>query len=130
MHIKLHGVLTMAAAGVIATGCSTAETAPGAMAPGGPATVVEVFNNNWLDINVYAVRSGTRIRLGMVRSMETVSFKLPESALATAGTIRLLADPIGSRRSHLTDGILVQRGDRIRWSLENSLALSHYSVRR
>jgi hypothetical protein len=130
MVIELRVTLGIAIVGLLAAGCSPTEATPGAIVPGGPATMVEVANNNWLDINIYAVHSGARIRLGTVRSMTTVSFRLPESALATAGTIRLMADPIGSRRAHLTDRIVVQRGDRIQWNLENALPLSHYTVRR
>lgn len=130
MDIELRGTLLMAFAGLLVVGCSPTEAGPGTIAPADPATTVEVFNNNWMDINVYAVRAGARIRLGTVESMSRQTFRLPASTITTAGMIRLLADPIGSRRSHVTDGIVVQQGDRISWNLENSLPLSHYTVRR
>jgi hypothetical protein len=129
MGIKAHGMLAVTVAGLLIAGCSSTESAPVAPWASGPATVVEVFNNNWLDINVYAVRSGTRMRLGTVRSMARNSFMLPEAALSGASSIRLMAAPIGTTRTHITEGILLQRGDRIEWSVENSLALSHYAVR-
>jgi hypothetical protein len=129
MGIKLHGTCMVAVAGVLTAGCSSLDSPPGVMVGPVPATVVEVTNHNCLDINVYAVRSGTRMRLGTVRSMARSTFRVPESALSMGGRIRLMADPIGSPRGLLTEPILVQRGDRIEWQVENSLPLSHYSVR-
>lgn len=130
MGISLHGTLTVAVVGLLATGCASTEALPASTSAPGGTTMVEVFNNNWLDVTVYAVASGTRMRLGTVGSMTRVAFRLPDSTLSSARPIRLVAAPIGSRLTHVTDGILVQRGDRIEWNLENALAMSHYSVRR
>jgi hypothetical protein len=64
-----------------------------------------------------------------VVSMTTRTFRLPDRARLTDGALRLMASPIGSNRTHLTDLILVDAGDRIEWNLENSLVLSSYMVR-
>jgi hypothetical protein len=120
--VALAGLL----AGACASGTGGAVETNGA---GGDGTVVEVSNHNWSDVTVYAVQLGTRTRLGTVVSMTTRRFTLPAQTRLADGGLRLMASPIGSNRSHLTDLILVDHGDRIEWNLENSLALSSYMVR-
>jgi hypothetical protein len=125
MRTRLGTAAAVAMAGLLAGACASgtggvAET----NGVGGEATVVEVSNHNWADVNVYAVQLGTRTRLGTVVSMTTRRFTLPAQARVGDGGVRLMASPIGSTRSHLTDPILVGQGDRIEWNLENSLALS------
>jgi hypothetical protein len=123
-------VLGVALAGVLAGACANglggAVTQDGA---GVHQSVVEVTNNNWMDVTVYAVRSGKPTRLGTVTSTRTEAFALPRR-LVVGGTIRLLAAPVGSRGSHQTDLIMVDGGDRIVWNVENALALSSYTVHR
>jgi hypothetical protein len=120
--VALAGLL----AGACASGTGGAVETNGA---GGDGTVVEVSNHNWADVNVYTVQLGTRTRLGTVVSMTTRRFTLPAQTRLAGGGLRLMASPIGSNRSHVTDLILVDHGDRIEWNLENSLALSSYMVR-
>jgi hypothetical protein len=130
MGTRLGSAAAVAMVGVLAGGCASGTG--GAVATngaGGEVTVVEVSNHNWADMNVYAVHMGTRTRLGTVVSMTTRRFTLQSRARVSDGTLRLMASPIGSTRTHLTDPILVREGDRVEWNLENSLALSSYMVR-
>ncbi|HEU0052073.1 MAG TPA: hypothetical protein VFQ39_02805 [Longimicrobium sp.] len=92
-----------------------------------PATV-KVENYNWQDVVVYVVQSGQRIRLGMVTSMSTAKFRLPERFLGSASDIRLLADPIGSTNGYTTEAIRVAGGQEVSLSLQNSLALSSVAI--
>lgn len=92
-----------------------------------PATV-KVQNFNWQDVVVYVVQSSQRVRLGMVTSMSTGKFRLPDRFLASAGDIRLLADPIGSPSGWTTEGIRVHSGQEVELSVQNSLALSSVAV--
>ncbi|MBW3534699.1 MAG: hypothetical protein KY453_05700 [Gemmatimonadetes bacterium] len=89
---------------------------------------VEVTNNNWMDMTVHAVRGGTRVRLGTVTTGSSQRFDLPRSLNARAGDLHLVADPIGSQRMHQSRPIMVEPGGLVRWSLENHLALSSFSV--
>lgn len=91
-----------------------------------PATV-EITNEHWQDLNIFTVRSGMRMRLGTVTSFSTVTFELPRWALV-ADDVRLLAEPIGSRRQLFTDRLIVWSGDLIVWNVRNNLALSRLSV--
>ncbi len=114
------------------TACaSTADSGLEGAAPAAPyrSTTVRVQNNNWQDVNVYVLRSGSRFRLGTVPSVTERTFRLP-SGLDTGGSdVELLADPIGSTRTHATGPILFSPGDQIVWKIENHLPLSSYTVR-
>jgi hypothetical protein len=88
-----------------------------------------VQNSNWLDMNVYAVRGGSRMRLGTVTSMGRERFRLPRYMVEGIGGLQLVADPIGSRDVYSSQPIMISPGQRIEWKLENNLALSSFAVR-
>lgn len=90
-------------------------------------TMIEVRNDNWLDMNIYLVRNGNRVRIGAVGSFDKASFRLEASRLQ--GTdVRLLADPIGSDASYLSPMILANAGQTIRLEIKNVLSLSTVAV--
>jgi hypothetical protein len=120
-------------AGAIALTLTSACSAAGSAPASGPlppeeATTVEVANHNWSDMNVYAVRSGMRYRLGTVISMTTERFRLPPGAVSPGAELRLLVDPIGGTRTFNTAPIQVSPGQRIEFTIQNHLAISSYSV--
>lgn len=90
---------------------------------------VQVTNNNWSQVVVYAMRDGTRWRLGEVSTMRTRTFPLDRSMQMGAGGMEILVDPLGSSEAYLTDRITVNPGETIVLHVENNLALSNYSVR-
>lgn len=129
MRTELHQVVGVALAGVITCACAGGASVPADRdAPRDVRPVVVVTNNNWLDVNIYAVRAGARSRLGTVTSLSTGTFAVPPTMVAN-GAVMLLTAPIGSPRTHRTDRIMVGAGDRIELNVENSLSLSHYTVR-
>ncbi len=90
---------------------------------------VAVTNNNWMDMDVYVLRGSARMRLGSVTSMTGAVFEVPRGLnVGSEGNLRLLADPVGSSQTYISDPILVQPGSRVVWSLENTLPLSSYRV--
>lgn len=93
-------------------------------------TVIVVDNSNWQDVNVFAVRNGTRFRLGTVASNQTRRFALPRMLNTAAGDVRLFVDLIGSRMTHLTQPLNIVDGDRVDLRIHNHLALSNFMVRR
>jgi hypothetical protein len=100
--------------------------------PGGPGddvTRVEVTNDNWSDIRVYAERDGQRVRLGSVTTMRTEVFRLPADLLQGSGSIRLIADPIGAGERHVTHRILIWPGQTVRYNVANHIGVSHAFVR-
>jgi len=88
--------------------------------------VVETFN--WADMVVYAVRHSTRIRLGMVTSMNTGRFDVPSGVNVGSGPIELLAEAIGSNDSYGTGPITVNEGQRVELRIENQLPISTWSI--
>jgi hypothetical protein len=89
---------------------------------------VEVSNNNWMDMVVYAVSSGSRVRLGSVTTGFQQRFKLPPSANAQSGPLYLEAHPVGSHEIYRSDPIMVTPGTKVVWSLENQLGLSSHRI--
>ncbi len=125
--------VTLAAA-ALAGGCATGRRAVAAddltsvqAAPANTA-VVHVDNHNWQDVDVFAVREGTRIRLGMVTSMAAGDFRLPEAFLVGSPNVQLRIDPIGANSAYLTQSILVTPGQTVDLRIENNLNLTSYSV--
>ena len=92
------------------------------------AIAVEVSNNNWMDVVVYAVSYGNRVRLGNVTTGLDQRFKLPTSMTVQAGSFHLEAHPVGSGEIYRSDPIMVSPGNRVIWSLENQLGLSSYRI--
>jgi hypothetical protein len=89
---------------------------------------VTVANLNWLDARVYLDDDGLLVPLGFVMSQQTAEFALPARALATSGKLRIVARPIGSRQSYVSQSLLVGRGDVLLVTLHNQLGLSSTSV--
>ena len=113
-------------AAVIGAGCASGDGLRPADRQARTVTVL-VDNNNWQDANIYVVGMGPRVRLGTVTSMTTKRFAVPRAAQRPDG-LQLEADLIGSNVRKLTNRIVVNPGEEVRWTLENHLALSSYSV--
>ena len=126
--------LNVLAAGLLAlgitTGCAGNRGAADGPLPLEPVeTRVQVRNNNWADMTVYVESNGTRSRLGTVTSTAARVFRIPRMLLASSGTIRLVADPIGPNETFVTQPLQVWAGQRVQFSIENHLAISSVSVR-
>jgi hypothetical protein len=96
-------------------------------APANKPVRLYVQNNNWLDVNVYAVRGGTRFRLGVVRSAAGRFFELPDHLTSNGLNVQLQASPIGQRGS-VTEAVPISPGDIVEWRIQNNLNLSSLSV--
>jgi|SwirhirootsSR2_FD_contig_41_5060889_length_534_multi_16_in_0_out_0_1 hypothetical protein len=94
--------------------------------PTGSELVVE--NNNWQDMALYVLRAGSRWRVGSVPSFTKARFVLSETLIGGTGEIQLMADPIGSSARFVSEPMIVQPGQQVRFRLENNLAVSSYSV--
>lgn len=121
---------SIVALGVLASACAGNRMTPQERAErDAQQTRLEVTSHHWDDVRVYAAGSGARVRLGLVASMETRTFRLPADVLAAEGSVRLIAKPIGAPFPHETDHILLRPGDLVEWRIENPLSLSSYAVR-
>jgi len=121
--------IAAAAVALTATACASSggvQTAPAA--PEQSPARVEVTNNNWADMRVYAERGGMTVRLGTVSSMSTTSFRIPKSMMHSTGAMRLVAHPLASRERHVSSPINVWPGQRVEFRIENHLAVSSVAV--
>jgi hypothetical protein len=111
----------------LAMGCArSGRSAPGVTAFDETATA-RITNNGWLDVNVYASRSGSRQRLGTVTGQNTQVFELPRSFVDARG-LTIFIDAIGSQQTYQTDVIPAGPGQQIDVVVQQRLAMSHYSV--
>lgn len=105
---------------VLATACSTRSGDTGAAEPRPADVEIVVENNLWQDVTIYALRRGSRVRLGTVISMNTGRFTLPVG-VAGAHELILIADPVGSRETFRSEPVMVDAGDIIEWDLVNNV---------
>lgn len=88
-------------------------------APAAAETTVRVQNQNWLDMNIYVVRSGQRIRLGMVPGASTRVLTIPANLVFGSTSLQFLADPVGSRQTPISNEISVHPGDQVTLLIPN-----------
>jgi hypothetical protein len=78
-----------------------------------PRTVLEVDNQGFSDVNIYVVSNGFQQRMGFAPGHTKTLLTIPPSAITGARMLRFLADPIGSRRTALSQEIYVSPGDQV-----------------
>lgn len=114
--------------GLTLLGCRKrdAETRP-APDPNAPVPV-EIESHFMGDVTIYLVRGSMRQRLGMVTGLGTAEFTFPWRWLSQSGTSRLMAYPIAGARAQLSEPLIVQPGQWIKWTLEADLTRSSMAV--
>jgi hypothetical protein len=75
--------------------------------------MVEVENQGFSDMVIYALDGSQRVRLGTVTGNSTRTFPIPRHLVGGGGTIRFLADPIGGNRAPVSEEMVVQPGDNV-----------------
>lgn len=85
----------------------------GAVQETGPATVLLVRNDNYLDHNIYLIEGGQRIRLGTARGLTTSRFRIPSRYVFGVSVLQFLADPIGGTVSPVSERLNITPGDEI-----------------
>ena len=122
--------------GACASGGTAAHLPDGpAPGPAGPAAsavqpaMLKVSNYNWMDVVVYAVQGGTRVRLGQVTTMSSATFRIPARMTSNnVQTVRLMVDPVGSTEGWQSEGISVRAGQQVQFNVQNSLSFSSVFV--
>ena len=90
-----------------------ASTATNAASAKRQPTTVVVDNQALLDMTIYVLNGGQRIRLGTATGLSTTRLTIPSSVVLGARTLRFIADPIGGNRSPVSEEINVEEGDEI-----------------
>ncbi len=73
--------------------------------------MLQVQNQSFSDMVIYALSGSQRVRLGMATGNSTKSFTLPQYLVRSGGTLRFQADPIGGNRAPVSEEMSVQPGD-------------------
>ena len=76
-------------------------------------TIVQVDNEGFLDMDVFAVRSGQRVRLGMTTGNSKTNLTIAPALVGGLTTLRFIADPIGGSRASVSQEIIVAPGDTV-----------------
>ena len=78
-----------------------------------PITRLRVENRNFLDHTIYVLRGSERIRLGTATGNTTTTFRRPPNVIFGGTQLRFIADPVGARRTPVSDQITVHPGDEV-----------------
>ena len=105
------------------------ESANGDVSLTDGSVAVTVKNNNYSNMDVYAiVDGGEAIRLGTVTGLSS-STLLARPSMFSTGTLRLTASPIGGGGVGRSGPLSVSSGQTVTFTIESSLALSFGVVR-
>jgi hypothetical protein len=91
-------------------------SAGGEVASARDAVSLVVVNNHYADMDVYAIRGGSRVRIGTVTGNTKASFTLDRSMYPT-GELSLVADPIGGFGTARSGRLAVSRGDEVEFRI-------------
>ena len=85
----------------------------GAVAPINPQAevAVNVENQGFLDMNVYLIRSGQRIRIGTVPGLTTSILMVRPEYVGYGTELRFEVHPIGGRGNPISESVSVRPGD-------------------
>lgn len=104
--------LTLAACGGAATS--------GTPEPEGQTTLV-VENQSTLQVTVYVLRDAQRQRLGIAESLSTTRLRIPDNIVFGVTSLRFEVDPLGSRRSPISEHIAVAPGEEVTIRIPSTL---------
>lgn len=99
---------TVALLGLAAAACHRPQV--GSLNPQAEVAVT-VENQNFLDADVFIVRGGQRIRLGMVPGLSSRVLMVRPELIGYGQDVRFEVHPIGGRGDPLTETISVRPGD-------------------
>jgi hypothetical protein len=120
------GLFLLMALAVLGCRKRDAETRP-APDPNTPVPV-QIENHFMGDVTIYLVRGSLRQRLGMVTALGSAEYTFPWRWLSQSGSSRLLAYPIAGARAQLSEPLILQPGQFIKWTLEADLDRSSMAV--
>ena len=91
----------------------------GAVAPINPQAevAVSVDNQNFLDMNVFLIRGGQRIRLGTVPGLSSRILMVRPDLIGYGTELQFELHPIGGRSNPVTETISVHPGDVIQLTI-------------
>ena len=104
--------LILVAATLLLAACSSAR--PSRPAPGTEeVTTLRVDNQSFVDMTVYVINGGQRVRLGLAVGKTMSAFTIPARIVGSGRDLSFLADPIGSDRTGTSNQLYVRAGQRV-----------------
>jgi len=122
----LIGLIAAMATLPVASACSHTQEAGGEVAPA-TAVGLHVKNENFLDMDVYAVSDGLATRLGTVTGNGSRNFVL--DATLAVQDFRIVATPIGGNGRASTGSVSVSPGQTIDFTIGSTLRNSRVFIR-
>jgi hypothetical protein len=106
-------LLVVALGSLVLAGCRTrAETEPAGPAPDPGTTQLEVVNRSSSDMDIYIVRGGQQVRLGLAPGNVTTRFVITRGQVAGVGPAYFQARPIaGMGRTIGSEPVMLRLGD-------------------
>ncbi|MEO8879760.1 MAG: hypothetical protein ABI446_05140 [Gemmatimonadaceae bacterium] len=101
---------------LLAIASATACRSAGASAASGnerTTTTIDIQNNDFNDMTIYAVTNGQRVRLGIAPGNKTTVLTIPRYILNGTTYLRFLANPLAGNRSPVSEEIDVSTGDQL-----------------
>lgn len=120
-------MLVATSALLLMSGACSRNQAGRPAAPQSSSTTIEIDNQAHSDMVVYVANGGTRFRLGMVPSLSSNKFALPQQLKSPNGTVQFVARPIAGR-AYALPAVLVSAGQRILVTLLSQPSLSNVAV--
>ncbi len=107
--ISLQRFVLVAVCAILPACASTGSNAAATREP----TTVLIQNQAVLDMTIYVLRGGQRIRLGLATGVSDTRLTIPPGIIFGGALVRFIADPIGSNRAPVSEEISVTEGDEI-----------------
>jgi hypothetical protein len=122
-------IVAVAILGLAASACGRKDTdSPFRRVVDRPVQL-EVDNNNFLDVSVYAVAGGYSLRLGDVGGKSAGEFTLDPERISMVGGLQLLVDPIGSTQTYLSPMVYPYGGATVELNVAAYIDQSFVSLR-
>jgi len=97
---------------VASLGCRSGHAARNAN-DGPVRTTIDVQNEDFNDMTVYALVNGSRTRLGIAAGNKTTVLTVPDFLINGTTFMRFVADPIGGNRTPVSEEVDVSAGDQL-----------------
>ena len=76
-------------------------------------TTVSVENREFVDMSVFVLRNGQRLRLGVASGHSTTVLSIPNYLVKAGNDLQFLCDPIGAAREEVSERMTVYPGEQL-----------------
>jgi hypothetical protein len=76
-------------------------------------TTVSVENREFVDMSVFVLRNGQRLRLGIASGHSTTVLSIPNYLVKAGNEVQFLCDPIGAAQEEVSDRMTVFPGEQL-----------------